>query len=90
MGKILLYSGLGILFLPQPEKLIVDPEKPLCAGAMYSPGYWPQSYLCKDQPIIAEIGRHYGFDPMKTPWNEMGETARQAFLYGDGLDYTWT
>ncbi len=83
-------SGLGNLFLPQPEKLIVNPEKPLCAGAMYSPGYWPQSYLCKDQPVIAEIGRHYGFDPMKTPWNEMSETAQQAFLYGDDLDYTWT
>jgi excinuclease ABC subunit A len=83
-------SGLGNLFMPQPEKLIVNPDKPLCAGAMYSPGYWPQTYLCKDQPIIAEIGKHYGFDPMKTPWNEMSEQAQQAFLYGDGLEYTWT
>lgn len=83
-------NGLGVLHLPQPEKLIVHPEKPLCAGAMYSPGYWPQSYLCKDQPIIAEIGKHYGFDPMKTPWNEMSERAQKAFLYGDGRKYTWT
>jgi excinuclease ABC subunit A len=83
-------SGLGSLFLPQPEKLIVNPDKPLCAGAMYSPGYWPQTYLCKDQPIIAEIGKHYGFNPMKTPWNEMSKTAQQAFLYGDELEYTWT
>ena len=83
-------SGLGSLFLPQPEKLIVNPEKPLCAGAMYSPGYWPLTYLCKDQPIIIEIGKHYGFDPMQTPWNEMSQTAQQAFLFGDGLEYTWT
>jgi excinuclease ABC subunit A len=83
-------NGLGALQLPQPEKLIIHPENPLCAGAMYSPGYWPQSYLCKDQPIIAEIGKRYGFDPMKTPWNEMTEEAQNAFLYGDGLKYTWT
>jgi excinuclease ABC subunit A len=82
--------GLGILFLPEPDKLIVNPEKPLCAGALYSPGYWPQTYLCKDQPIIAEIGKQYGFDPFKTPWNEMSERAQNAFLYGDGLEYTWT
>ncbi|MGW8226646.1 MAG: hypothetical protein ACWGOY_12980, partial [Anaerolineales bacterium] len=83
-------NGLGVQQLPQPEKLIVHPEKPLCAGAMYSPGYWPQSYLCKDQPIIAEIGKRYGFDPMQTPWNEMTQEAQDAFLYGDGLEYTWT
>jgi excinuclease ABC subunit A len=83
-------NGLGTQSLPDPEKLIINPEQPLCAGAMYSPGYWPQSYLCKDQPIIAEIGRHYGFDPLKTPWNEMSEAAQEAFLYGDGLKYTWT
>lgn len=83
-------NGLGALQRPQPEKLIIHPEKPLCAGAMYSPGYWPQSYLCKDQPIIAEIGKRYGFDPMKTPWNEMTGEAQEVFLYGDGLEYSWT
>jgi len=83
-------NGLGTLQIPQPEKLIIHPEKPLCVGAMYSPGYWPQSYLCKDQPIIAEIGKHYGFDPQKTPWNEMSGEAQEAFLFGDGREYTWT
>jgi len=83
-------NGLGALLLPQPEKLITHPEKPLCAGAMYSPGYWPQSYLCKDQPIIVEIGKRYGFNPMKTPWNEMTKEAQNAFLFGDGLEYSWT
>jgi excinuclease ABC subunit A len=83
-------NGLGMLQLPQPEKLIIHPEKPLCAGAMFSPGYWPQSYLCKDQPIIAEIGKQYGFDPKVTPWNEMSAEAQDAFLFGDGREYTWT
>jgi excinuclease ABC subunit A len=83
-------DGLGSLLLPAPEKLIVQPDKPLCAGAMYSPGYWPKTYLCVDQPIIAEIGKHYGFDPMKTSWNDMTDEAKQAFLYGDGENYTWS
>jgi excinuclease ABC subunit A len=83
-------SGIGSIFLPDPEKLIIHPEKPLCDGAMYSPGYWPQTYLCKDQPIIAEIGRAYGFNPLQTPWNEMTPQAQHAFLYGDGREYTWT
>ena len=83
-------NGLGTQSLPQPEKLIIHPEKPLCGGAMYSPGYWPQSYLCKDQPIIAEIGKHYGFDPKRTPWDQMTTEAQQAFLFGDGREYTWT
>jgi excinuclease ABC subunit A len=83
-------NGLGMLQRPQPDKLIVHPEKPLCGGAMYSPGYWPQSYLCKDQPVIAELGKRYGFDPQKTPWNEMSAEAQNVFLYGDGSEYTFT
>jgi excinuclease ABC subunit A len=83
-------NGLGTLQRPEPNKLIVNPGKPLCAGAMYSPGYWPHSYLCVDQPIIGEIGKYYDFDPLNTPWNEMSKAAQNAFLYGDGRQYTWT
>ncbi len=82
--------GLGVLHLPQPEKLIVNPEKPLCAGAMWSPGYWPKTYLCKDQPIIPELGKRYRFDPFKTPWNKMSKEAQDVFLYGDGEVYRFT
>jgi excinuclease ABC subunit A len=57
---------------------------------MYSPGYWPKTYLCKDQPIIHELGKRYGFDPLKTPWKEMSEEAQDAFLYGDGVTYSYT
>ncbi|MFX1563100.1 MAG: hypothetical protein ACFFDP_07305 [Promethearchaeota archaeon] len=83
-------TGIGSILVPRPEKLIIHPEKPLCKGAMYSPGYWPQTYLCKDQPIITEIGKHYGFDPMTTPWRVMSKEAQDAFLYGDDKLYTWT
>ncbi len=83
-------NGLGALRLPQPEKLIINPDKPLCAGAMYSPGYWPKTYLCKDQPIIPELGKRYGFDPFKTPWKEMSKEAQDVFFYGDGQTYHFT
>lgn len=76
-------SGVGVIFEPQPEKLIVYPERALCNGAMYSPGYWPETYLCKDTGIVQALAERYGFDPEKTPWNEMPEQARQAFLFGD-------
>ncbi|MFX1561983.1 MAG: hypothetical protein ACFFDP_01615, partial [Promethearchaeota archaeon] len=82
-------TGIGTILVPRPEKLITHPEKPLCLGAMYSPGYWPQNFLCKDQPIITEIGKRYGFDPIRTPWREMSKEAQDAFLYGDGEIYTW-
>lgn len=37
--------GVGTLQTPNPQKLIIHPEKPLCAGAMYSPGFFPKGYL---------------------------------------------
>jgi len=76
-------TGVGLLLVPQPEKLIVHPEKPLCAGAMYSPGYWPQTYLCQDTGWAQALGARHDFDPLATPWIAMSEDARQAFLYGD-------
>jgi excinuclease ABC subunit A len=76
-------TGVGTMLMPQPEKLIIHPEKPLCSGAMYSPGYWPQTYLCQDTGYVQALGARYGFDPGKTPWNEMAEEAQQAFLFGD-------
>lgn len=76
-------TGVGSLLRPKPEKLIIDPTKPLCDGAMYSPGYWPQTYLCQDQPVIPALGERYGFDAFSTPWDEISEEGKQAFLYGD-------
>jgi excinuclease ABC subunit A len=86
----------GSLIIPQPEKLIIHPEKPLCAGAMYSPGFFPNGYLC--QPfnhgyyMVRAVAERYGFDPQRTPWNDMSPEARQAFLFGDPeeLEVTWT
>ncbi len=79
--------GVGSLQIPSPNKLIVHPDKPLCGGAMYSPGFFPKGYLCKPYNVgyylIQAIADRYGFDRFETPWNEMSEDAKNAFLYGD-------
>ncbi|MBN2381828.1 ATP-binding cassette domain-containing protein [bacterium] len=80
-------QGVGTIQEPVPDKLIIHPEKPLCAGAMYSPGFFPKGFLCKPfnsgYDIVQAVARKYGFDPMKTPWEQMDHTAQQVFLFGD-------
>ena len=79
--------GVGTVQQPNPDKLIVHPDKPLCAGAMYSPGFFPKGYLGKPYNggyyLVQALALRYGFDPMATPWNEMSHRAQQAFLFGD-------
>ena len=62
------------------------PEKPLTAGAWYSPGFFPQGFLGKPYNsgyyLLQALAQHYGFDPATTPWNEMSTEAQQAFLFG--------
>ncbi|MCG8639239.1 MAG: hypothetical protein MI862_05865, partial [Desulfobacterales bacterium] len=79
-------NGLGTRRIPNPGKLIINPEKPLTAGAMYSPGFFPQGYLGKPfnggYYVLQALGRAYDFIPEKTPWNRMSKSAQEAFLYG--------
>jgi excinuclease ABC subunit A len=81
--------GVGSFQVPNPNKLIISPEKPLCKGAMYSPGFFPKGYLCKPYNhgyyIVEALATRYGFDPFVTPWNEMSEEAKKAFLFGDKI-----
>jgi excinuclease ABC subunit A len=80
-------AGLGTVQEPRPEWLITAPGAPLCGGAMRSPGFFPQTYLCKPPNggywMLQALAERYGFDPFVTPWAEMPEQARAAFLYGD-------
>ena len=79
--------GVGTVQRPNPSKLIIHPDKPLIAGAMYSPGFFPAGYLGKPfnhgYDIVQALGNKYEFSPETTLWNEMPDEARQAFLYGD-------
>jgi len=80
-------NGVGTLLKPRPDKLIYDPEKPLCGGAMHSPGFFPQGYLCKPgnggYDIVQAFAQRHGFDPRETPWSEVPEAVREMFYYGD-------
>ncbi len=80
-------QGVGTLREPNPAKLIVAEELPLCAGAMYSPGFFPQGYLGKPfnggYDMLQALGNKYGFDPHVTPWREMQPKAQQVFLFGE-------
>ncbi len=79
--------GVGSFQVPNQNKLIIHPEKPLCNGAMYSPGFFPKGYLCKPYNggyyIVQALAARYFFDPFSTAWNEMSEEAKRAFLFGD-------
>jgi len=79
--------GVGSFQVPNSNKLIIHPENPLCNGAMHSPGFFPRGYLCKPYNggyyIVQALATRYGFDPVSTPWNEMSEEAKKAFLFGD-------
>jgi len=79
--------GVGTLQAPNPAKLIIHPERPLCAGAMYSPGFFPKGYLGEPYNqgyyLVRAIAERYGFDPERTPWNEVSSQAQSAFLFGD-------
>jgi excinuclease ABC subunit A len=79
--------GVGTLRKPNPDKLIVDPAKPLCGGAMHSPGFFPKGYLCKPfnggYDVVQTLAARHGFDTKTTPWNEMTPEAQHAFLFGD-------
>ncbi|MBN2200799.1 hypothetical protein JW777_02480, partial [bacterium] len=84
--------GIGTLQVPAPHKLIVRPDLPLCAGAMYSPGFFPNGYLCKPfnhgYYMVRALAERYGFDPERTTWNSMSPAAREAFLHGDPVPLT--
>ncbi len=89
-------SGVGTKNVPSVEKLIIAPDKPICGGAMLSPGYFPAKYFCDPKSAasgqVVALGKRYGFDPKVTAWNEISEKGKQAFLFGDPkpMEYTYS
>jgi excinuclease ABC subunit A len=87
-------NGVGTLLFPNPAKLIIHPHKPLVEGAMYSPGFFPDGYLGKPfnggYYMVMALAQHYGFDPHKTPWNQLSQEAQQAFLFGSQMELNIT
>jgi excinuclease ABC subunit A len=54
---------------------------------MYSPGFFPQGYLCKPGNggyyVVQAFAARHGFDPFETPWEEVPEDVRLMFYTGD-------
>jgi excinuclease ABC subunit A len=80
-------NGVGSLLRPNPAKLITAPEKPLCSGAMHSPGFFPKGYLCQPgnhgYDIVQAFASRHNFEPASTPWKDVPEEVRQMFYTGD-------
>ncbi|MER7466103.1 hypothetical protein [Streptomyces sp. NPDC097981] len=78
--------GMGTVAVPVVERLITRPDRPLCDGAMYSPGFYPRAYHSKPANggywMLQALGERHGFDPETTPWQEMAKEAQDAFLFG--------
>ncbi|TFG07550.1 ATP-binding cassette domain-containing protein, partial [Candidatus Thorarchaeota archaeon] len=88
-------NGVGSLQHPNPDKLIVDSNKPLCGGAMHSPGFFPKGYLCQPYNnghyIVQAFAERYNFDLDTTPWSSVPQEVRARFYFGDPepLDVTF-
>ncbi|MET9960469.1 hypothetical protein ABZ128_15720 [Streptomyces sp. NPDC006326] len=78
--------GMGTVAIPVVERLVTRPDRPLCDGAMYSPGFYPRAYHSKPANggywMLQALGERYGFDPETTPWQDMAKEAQDAFLFG--------
>ncbi len=80
-------SGLGSLREPDPEKLVLDPERSLAAGCLATVGHGPTSWIGRQ---IVQLAQHMGFDT-HTPWRRLPEDVRRLIMYGSDseLDWVW-
>jgi excinuclease ABC subunit A len=79
--------GVGTVPQPRTERMVTRPDLPICAGALHSPGFFPHSYLSRPEHggywMLQAIAQRYGFDPFTTPFRDLSDAAREAFLFGE-------
>lgn len=73
-------SGLGTLRGVDPEKVVVDPERAISAGAI---GPWSSGGQSWRMRMLETLSEELGFS-LDTPWNRLPKAVRQAILYGAG------
>ena len=73
-------SGLGTLMGVDPDKVVVDPERSIDAGALslFQPG--SKSWRLR---MIETLAKAMGFS-LRTPWNRLSAKARTVILQGSG------
>ncbi|HEY9290226.1 MAG TPA: ATP-binding cassette domain-containing protein [Microlunatus sp.] len=89
--------GLGVTRQFRFDQWIADPDAPICTGCFRGSGGGPSAmssasmalfgYFCKEgtggNASLRAFADRHGFDLATTPWSELTEEARQAFLFGD-------
>ena len=81
--------GLGTVRRSLPDKLVARPDAPICRGC-FVPGTVVGAF-CDEKlsgygSLLAFAERHQ-FDPKTTPWSELSEEARDAFIFGDPVPF---
>ncbi|MGH9379849.1 MAG: excinuclease ABC subunit UvrA [Thermoanaerobaculia bacterium] len=73
-------SGLGTLRGVDPDKVVVDPERSLAAGAV---GPWSSGGQSWRMRMLETLAEELKFS-LDTPWNELPPKVQKAILYGAG------
>ncbi len=73
-------TGLGVVQEVDPDKLVVDPERSLAAGAVMGIQEGRRSFRWRQLQTVAQA---MGFS-LTRPWATLPEAARRAVLFGTG------
>ncbi len=73
-------SGLGTLRALDPDRIVVDPERSIDAGAVAPWKSGPKSWR---RQMIRTLGEELGFS-LETPWQELAPEVRHVLLHGSG------
>jgi len=73
-------TGLGVVQEVDPDKLVVDPERSLAAGAVMGIQEGRRSFRWRQLQTLAQA---MGFS-LTRPWSTLPEAARRAVLFGTG------
>ncbi|MDH3403878.1 MAG: excinuclease ABC subunit UvrA [Acidobacteriota bacterium] len=73
-------SGLGTLRAIDPERVVVDPERSIDAGAVAPWKSGPKSWR---RQMVKTLGEKLGFS-LETPWRELPAGVRKVLLWGSG------
>ncbi|MBN2872795.1 MAG: excinuclease ABC subunit UvrA, partial [Halothiobacillaceae bacterium] len=74
-------DGLGVKQFFDPQKVIINPELSLAAGAVRG---WDRRNAYY-HALLSSLARHYDFD-LETPWEELPECLREIILHGSGKE----
>ncbi|MES9887892.1 MAG: excinuclease ABC subunit UvrA, partial [Candidatus Sedimenticola sp. 6PFRAG1] len=74
-------DGLGMEQFFDPQRVIVQPQLSLAAGALRG---WDRRNAYYFQ-MIRSLGEHFGFD-VETPWDQLDEIHQKMVLFGSGKE----